>query len=450
MELLVTVIGAVLAVFLVIVIHESGHFFVAKAFGVKVLRFSIGFGKPLWSKVSKSGTEYVLAILPLGGYVKMLDDREVQVSQQESQYAYNHQPLLVRMAIVLAGPITNFLLAIVVFWIIFLMGVTYVKPIVGQVVPGSIADRSGIKQGDVIRSVQGKKVEQWQQVLTRLIEEMGRSKLKIITQAPGQTPQEHNVSLHNWRLKDIEPDPLNSVGIIPFQPPIPAIVSKVVTNSPASRSGLQEGELIIEANGQPVQDWPALAEIIRTHPNQEISLTVQKADTVRHLKVQLDNRSNKGQAVGYFGVEVKMPEWPADTLIKPHYSIISAWVPALQQAWYLTIFNGIVLAKMIGGKISLQTLGGPITIFRTAGAASQAGLKVYLGFIAFISVTLGFINILPIPGLDGGHFLFQIIEGIIRRPISERYQMLLLRLGIILIILLIAQGTINDVRRMFS
>src|ERR1700733_8027654 len=154
MELLITVIGAVLAVFLVIIIHESGHFWVAKAFGVKVLRFSIGFGKPLWSKVSRSGTEYVLAILPLGGYVKMLDDREVQVSQKDSQGAYNRQPLLVRMAIVVAGPITNFILAIFVFWIIFLMGVVYVKPIVGQVLPGSIADQSGIKSGDVIRSVQ--------------------------------------------------------------------------------------------------------------------------------------------------------------------------------------------------------------------------------------------------------------------------------------------------------
>ncbi len=261
MELLITVIGAVLAVFLVIVIHESGHFWVAKAFGVKVLRFSIGFGKPLWSKVSRSGTEYVLAILPLGGYVKMLDDREVQVSQKDSQGAYNRQPLLVRMAIVVAGPITNFILAIFVFWIIFLMGVVYVKPIVGQVLPGSIADQSGIKSGDVIRSVQGKTVVQWQQVLFRLIEGIGQDQVKMTTQTPGQTPQDHNISLKNWRLTDIEPDPLTSLGIIPFQPPnsLPLLIRLCLIPQPA-RSGLQTGEQIIQVNGQPVKNWPSLAE----------------------------------------------------------------------------------------------------------------------------------------------------------------------------------------------
>ncbi len=452
MTLLVAVIGAILAVFLVIVIHESGHFFVAKAFGVKVLRFSIGFGKPLWKHVSRSGTEYILAILPLGGYVKMLDDREMHVSKLESRRAYNQQPLLVRMAIVLAGPITNFLLAILVFWIIFLLGVSYIKPVIGQVIPQSIADHSGLQAGETIKAINTRPVGQWQQVVTQLIEQIGdHRELNITTQSPNSTVQQtHWISLAEWKLTGRQPDPLHSLGLVPFQPQFPAIIDKVMTHSPAARDGLQPSDEIIKINNQPVADWQTASEYIRHHPNEELVFTVRQGKNVREVNVQLDSQTQKGQQIGYLGVEVKAPNWPKEMIESPHYSVISAWTPAWQQTWDLIKFNWIVLGKMLSAKISLETLGGPITIFRSAGAASQAGLKVYLGFIGFISVTLGFINILPIPGLDGGHFLFQVIEGIIRRPISERYQMLMLKLGIILIILLVLQGTINDIIRLFA
>ena len=452
MTLLVTVIGAVLAVFLVIVIHESGHFFVAKAFGVKVLRFSIGFGKPIWSHISQSGTEYVIAMLPLGGYVRMLDDREMHVSQSESRRAYNRQPLPIRMAIVLAGPITNFLLAILVFWIIFLLGVVYVRPVIGQVIPQSIAEHAGLQPGDTIKAINNQPIQQWQQVLTLMVEQIGQRQQLNMTTQPGNSRvlQTRQIALQDWKLAGNQPDPLRSLGIVPFQPEFPAIVEKVEVNSPAARNGLQSGDQIIAVNNQQLADWPAVAEYIQYHPNQEITLSLKQGQTVREVNVQLDSQVRKGQPVGYLGIEVKAPSWPKEMLVAPHYSVLTAWAPAWGQAWDLTRFNWVVLGKMIQGKISLQTLGGPITIFRSAGAASQAGLKVYLSFIGFISVTLGFINILPIPGLDGGHFLFQVIEGIIRRPMSERIQMLLLRMGIILIILLLVQGTINDIMRLFS
>lgn len=445
MELFITVIGAIMAVFVVIVLHEAGHFAVAKAFGVKVLRFSIGFGKPLWSHVSRSGTEYVIALLPLGGYVRMLDDREMHVSQADSRHAYNRQPLLVRMAIVLAGPVTNFLLAVLVFWIIFLQGVAYIKPVIGKVTPQSIAEQSGLRAGDTITAINGHPIHAWQEVVTTLVGQIGdKQQIEITTQS-----QTHLLSLHDWRLKGNQPDPLENLGIVPFQPEFPAIVDKVLPASPAARNGLRAGDQIVALNKQPISDWPALADYIHHHPNQEISLTIKQNQTSRDVNIQLDNKINKGQAVGYLGVEAKSPAWPKEMLETHHYSVLSAWAPAWLQSWELTTFNAAVLGKMIQGKISVQTLGGPITIFRSAGAASQAGLQAYLNFIAFISVTLAFINILPIPGLDGGHFLFQVIEGIIRKPISERYQMFFLRIGIILIVLLILQGTVNDIMRLF-
>lgn len=451
MNLLITIIGAVLAVFLVIIIHESGHFLVAKAFGVKVLRFSIGFGKPLWSRTSRSGTEYVLGILPLGGYVKMLDDRDMHVSKAESRFAYNHQPLLARMSIVLAGPIINFLLAILVFGIIFLMGITYIKPVIGQVLPQSIAERSGLQAGDHILSINSKPIEQWGQVLIIMVEQIGEAKpLTIVTQ-PGNSRvlQTHQIFLNDWKLAGKQPDPLQSLGIIPFQPPFPAVVDKIESNSPASRSGLQPGDQVVGVDSQSMNDWSALAKYIQDHPNREVSFAVKRKDALLNINVQLDSTRLQGQAVGYLGVRVKPPHWPLEMMASSHYSVVTAWPPAWRETWNLVKFNAVILAKMITGKISLQTLGGPITVFRSAGEASQAGFKVYLAFIGFISATLGFINILPIPGLDGGHFLFQVIEGIIGRPISEKYQMLLLKVGIILIILLIVQGTINDIMRLF-
>ncbi|MBS0352201.1 MAG: RIP metalloprotease RseP [Proteobacteria bacterium] len=450
MAIALAIIGAILAVFLVIVIHEFGHFLVAKMCGVKILRFSIGFGKSLYTHVSRGGTEYVLAILPLGGYVKMLDDREFHVSQTDSQRAYNRQPLYIRMAIVLAGPVTNFLLAVVAFWIIFSMGVTYIKPVVGQVRAQSVAEQAGIKPGDTIVAIDGRKVRQWQQVMVTFIERIGWVQPVYITTEKNGVAEQHQISLKQWRISGSQPDPLDSLGITPYQPAIPAIVDKIMAHSPAQRSGLQPGDQIVKVDDHPVSDWQTVADFIKQHPNQESALTISRNNQTKLVNVQLDSQTINRQRAGYLGVIVKIPPWPAQMIDSTHYSLITAWAPALQQSWELTKFNCIVLAKMFSGKISMQTLGGPITIFRSAGAASEAGLKVYLNFIGFISVTLAFINILPIPGLDGGHFLFQLIEGLIGRPISEKYQNLLLKLGIIVIILLVLQGTVNDIIRLFQ
>lgn len=450
MGLFITVIFAILAVFVVIVLHETGHFLVAKSFGVRVLRFSIGFGKPLWSHISRAGTEYVLALLPLGGYVRLLDDREIPVSQIESRKAYNRQSVLVRMLIVLAGPVANIIVAVIVFWIIFLIGVPYVQPVVGKIVPNSIAAEAGLQPGDVIKAVNDQPVTSWQEVMMKTIEKIGNAQPLLITTRPesGGAAQTHNMMLQSWTLTGNQPDPLGSLGLIPYQPAFPAMIEKIFPHSPASRAGLQSGDEIVGLNQKNVADWPAVAEFIHNHPNQEVVLNIKRKDTVQQINVQIDGKNQQGVNVGYLGILVKQPEWPANMIGRKHYSVLSAWPPAVKETVELVVFNAIVLFKMLGGKISLGTLGGPITIFHTAYTASQAGVQSYLSFIGFISATLAFINVLPIPGLDGGHFLFQVIESIIRKPIPERYQMILLKMGIIFIILLIVQGTINDIMRM--
>lgn len=450
MSLFITVIGAIMAVFIVIVLHELGHFCVAKACGVRVLRFSIGFGKPLWSRVSRGGTKYVLAILPLGGYVKLLDDREVHVSSAESRRAYNRQPVLVRMAIVVAGPVSNLILAVIVFWFIFLLGVSYLKPVIGSVAPQSLAGHAGLQAGDTLVAINGRSVKEWQGVITSLVSQIGAREVNITTQPANHGPlQNHLLPLRDWKLSGTESDPLVSLGITPYEPAFPAVIEKVMPRSPAARNGLQASEEIVALNHQPVADWRTVSDYVHKHPNQEMTLEVKQQDgVVRNLNIQLDSRAQQGQLTGYLGVQAKIPIWPNEMILKLKYSVLSAWPPAWREAWGLVVFNWTVVGKMLSGKISLQSLGGPITIFRSAGEASQAGLAVYLSFIGFISVTLGFLNILPIPGLDGGHFLFQVIESIIRRPIPERYQMVLLKMGIVLILLLIVQGTINDVVRL--
>ncbi len=450
MELLITILGAILAIFFVILIHESGHFMMAKMLKVGVLRFSIGFGKPLWKYQSKAGTEYVLALLPLGGYVKMLDEREGNVDPVDIPKSFNRQSLVKRMAIVIAGPLMNFILAMVCFWLIYLLGVTTVKPVIGQIIPDSVAEKSGLKAGDELITVSGRPTNDWESVLSHLINQIGSHlKTTVIVLNPQSEKETYSLDLNNWKLDGKDQDPLRDIGIIPFQPKFPALIAKVLPNSPAEHADLLAKDQIVGLDNKEMKDWPSLSQEIKNRPNQEIILNLNHEGREFQKKVYLGAQQEGGKKVGYLGVAVQQPEWPKNMLHKQNYNALTAWIPAYQQTADLIGFNFIVLVKMVTGKIGLSTLGGPISIFKTAGEASQAGFKIYVSFIAFISVTLGFINILPIPALDGGHLLFQVVEGIIRRPIPDNYQNLLLRMGIILIILLILQGTINDLVRLF-
>lgn len=451
MSVVISILAAILAIFSVVIIHECGHFFVARLMGVRVLRFSIGFGKALWSKTTKAGTEFVIAILPLGGYVRMLGEGDNAPPEDLVRYAYNRKPVLARMAIILAGPLMNFLFAIFLFWIIFLSGVAHIKPTVGQVLPNSIAAQGGLKAGDVIKSIDGRKTNSWQRVVMGIITHMGdKGHMRITVMSVSHTQSKTlYLPLKNWTVKKRRPDFFKSLGIVPFRPKIPAVVDKVLNNSPAEKGGLRKGDRIIAINGKKKDNMLAVIQVIQSNPGKNVHLTILRGGKQRYLTMRAGVEKQKGQQVGFLGFMTKAPKWPSDMILRQNFSVFSAWVPAVEQTWMLTSFNAVVLAKMIIGKISLHTLGGPITIFHTAGKASQRNYRVYIGFIAFISVTLGFINLLPIPGLDGGHFLFQLIEVVFRRPVPERIQGVCVRIGIVLLIFLMLQATFNDISRLF-
>ena len=452
MHMIIAVLGAVFAIAIIIILHELGHFLVAKAFGIKILRFSLGFGKPLYKYVGKkSGTEYVLGILPLGGYVKMLDSSTVS-DPEEAKSAYDKQPLLARMAVVAAGPVANFIIALVAYWAVFMIGVVHIKPVVGRVIPQSIASDAGLKRGDELLAIDNERVHNWQQVLMALVVHVGDEENVTLKIKAAKTAVIENrvLDLSDLSLNERDPDLFSSLGVFPFVPPIKPIVGEVISGGPANQSDMTKGDIILSINGQKVDHWMQLVEAIRKIPGQSAVLEVKKDSVVRTVTLRVGTQKQGSKKTGYLGIMVKSPEIPADMLKTQQFSVFTAWLPAAAKTWQLFRFNVISVGKLITGKVSVKTLGGPITIFQAAGRASQAGIQVYLGFIAFISLTIGFINLLPIPGLDGGHLLFQVIEGIIRRPLSVRLQTIGFMVGMGCLILLMLQATVNDLLRFFT
>lgn len=453
MQLAISIIGAILAIFIIIILHEMGHFFVARWFGIKILRFSIGFGKALYKRVGKDGTEYVLAVIPLGGFVKMLGEADVKsVAPEEMHRAFGRKPLLVRIAVVLAGPLTNFILAIIVFWGAYLIGVQNLKPMVGKVMAHSFAAKAGMLSGDTIVRVGEERTHNWQQVIMALLESMGDAKQVDVWVKPKNSDQliARPFNLAQWKIDKRDPEIFATLGFFPYLPPIKPVILQVMPDSPAARAQLQPKDVIVTFNGKPVTDWMQVVKTINRLPGKDVHFTVVRGQAIQSYTVQLGSQLRNEKNVGYLGIMVVPPEYPPEMLTTERYNVLTAWVPALMNTALLLKYNAIVLAKMVTTKLSVKTMGGPISIFQAAGQATEAGWAVYLNFIGFISLTVGFINLLPIPGLDGGHLLFQVIEGIIRRPVPEKIQQYGFTLGMMFVLLIIVHATINDILRILG
>lgn len=372
MTLIVTIIAAILAIFFVVLIHELGHLLIAKVVGVKVERFSIGFGKILWS--FKGGeTEYAISALPLGGYVKMLGENDKDIPADQMHRAYQNKSILARMAIVTAGPITNFLLALVLFWMIFLPGITHIKPIIGEVTQHSIAAKGGLRAGDQILQIDKLKTPSWQRVIMALVTRMGdKEPMKVIVQ-PKQpsSPTTHSLALARWEIDPRKPDFLGSLGIAPFFPKVPPVIKTVQAGSPAERAGIKAGDEIMAIDGKPVSDWMQIIKDIQKRPKQSVLITVKRNNQTLQLTTTTGTRKMGAKQVGFLGVLVQLPPWPKSMTHKVEYSILTAWTPALTQVWSLTKLNGLILYKMVVGKVSPRSLGGPISILRIGITASS-------------------------------------------------------------------------------
>lgn len=455
MELLQTLLILIVTLGILVSVHEYGHFWVARRCGIKVLRFSVGFGKPLLSWTDRQGTEFVVAGIPLGGYVKMLDEREAPVPPEQQQYAFNRKPVSHRIATVAAGPIANFLLAIVIYWAIFLSGVSGIAPIIDSVEAGSIAEIAGLEAGQEIVAVDGEPTPTREAVHLRLLNRLGESGEVIFSvKYPGSDiVYESSAELHDWLVGEETTNMVGGVGISLYQPPLAPVVDEVVEESPAAAAGLMAGDRIVATGGIEFDDWFEWTTYVREHAETSLSLEYLR-DGVRYQTEITPKRvvAESGETYGQVGVQLRPdPDWPSwpDAMIRTFkYSLTEAAVAALTKTWEMSFFTLDAIKKMLEGLISPKNLSGPITIAKVASASAESGLEQYLGFLALLSVSLGVLNLLPIPVLDGGHILYGLIELLTGREVPERVQVLGYKLGLFIILGVMMFAIYNDISRL--
>ena len=460
LEILISIIALLITLGILVTIHEFGHFWVARRCGVKVLKFSIGFGKAVKTWVGKDGVEYVIAPIPLGGYVKMLGQEDTTVtdtnglsaSQRECSFAC--KPLWQKTAIVAAGPVANFLLAIFVFWLINISyGVSGIAPVVSNVIEGSIADAAGLQAGDEILAVDDKETIIWRQVTLQLLARLGETGEITLTVDPADSSRTRDIQvpINGWMAAETAPNPVGNLGIIQFE--IPADIAGIVPGGAAEAADLREGDKVISVDGRSIRGWTHWVEVIRANPELMLNVVVQRGGINTDLlmtpeTVTLDDGSVIG-SIGAYVQETTLAELlPPEMQRQVNYNVLSAIQPAMLETWNKSIFVLDSLKKMFVGLISVKNINGPITIAQVAGETATYGLDVYLGFLALLSISLGVMNLLPIPVLDGGHLLYYAIEAVIRRPVPERIQAFGLQLGLLLISGIMVLAIYNDVNRL--
>ncbi|MCU7933630.1 MAG: sigma E protease regulator RseP [Candidatus Thiodiazotropha sp. (ex Dulcina madagascariensis)] len=449
-SLLFTIFSFIVALAILIAVHEFGHFWVARKLGVKVLRFSIGFGRPLWKHTSKvDGTEYVIAAIPLGGYVKMLDEREAPVDPQEAQKAFNRQSLRVRSAIVVAGPLFNFLFAILAFWLIFVTGDTGLKPLVGEVESGSLAEQSGFMPGDEILSIADQPTPTWESVVyVMLSEALDSDSLPI--RVRDRDGGEHYYALHSQGLSALAEDGLllKNLGLTPDRPVLPPVIGEVISGEPAERAGLRPGDRIVSVDGTGMENWTEWVEYVRDRPEQTLQLEVERDGEPVSLEVVPAAVVGSGETYGRIGAGVRVPENLMDdyrAIVR--YGPIDAIGHSLVKTWDLSLLMLRMLGKMVIGEISVKNLSGPISIADSAGKSASYGLSYFLKFLAVVSISLGVLNLLPIPVLDGGHLFYFLIEAIQGRPLSERVMEQGQKIGLLILLAIMSLAFYIDLNR---
>ena len=459
-EFIVSVLALIVTLGILVTIHEFGHFWVARRCGVKVLRFSIGMGKAVKSWIGRDGVEYVIAPIPLGGYVKMLgqediavaDTKEIPTSQQHLCFAY--KPLWQRMAIVAAGPIANFLLAIFIYWLINISyGINGIAPVINGISEDSSADRAGLQVGDEIIAVDSEETIIWQQVSLQMLNRLGETGELVVTVNPydSSTSRDITIPIQAWLRSDVEPDPVTDLGIVRLE--IPARIAEVVTGGRAERDGLRAGDEIISVNGESILGWSHWVAVIRSNPELALDVIVKRGESEAGLEIRPELvRLSNGTAIGRIGASVQETALSEilDSEMQRHISFnaFTAIQPALQETWNNSVFVLDSIKKMVIGLISVRNINGPITIAQVAGETASYGLEVYLGFLALLSICLGVFNLLPIPVLDGGHLFYYTMEAIMGRPVPERVQTWGLQLGLSLIFGIMILAIYNDVNRL--
>lgn len=454
METLHTLFYFSVAIGILVAFHEAGHYWVARKTGVKVIRFSIGFGKKLWSyQKSPEQTEFVLAAVPLGGYVKMVDEREGEVQPEDLPYAFNRQSVGVRAAIVAAGPIFNLLLAVVLLWLVLVIGDTGIKPVIGEVPAESLAAEAGFQQGDEILSVNQKPTPIWgvvmDEVFSRAID--GETVIVVDVKTRDDQLKLRVLNLHEDDIKS--PEALNErLGLKLWSPKIPPAIGRILDDSAAQQAGLQVDDIIISADGQPIEDWQQWVDYVQARPEVTIKLLVERQGVNMTLPLTPRKLAQKeGKSIGKIGAGVKMPEGLLDDM-RVEYSLpaLEAIPVAFEKTWFYSISTLKMMGRMFVGSASVENLSGPISIAQYAGQSAEMGLTAFLRFLGLVSVSLGVLNLLPIPVLDGGHLLFYFFEAVKGSPVSERLQLYFQNVGIFLLISLMSLALVLDLGRLLQ
>ena len=454
MSLLFTLAAFAATLGILIVVHEYGHYIVARWCGVRVLRFSVGFGKPLLTKkFAPDGTEWVLAAFPLGGYVKMLDEREGQVAPADLPYAFNNQSIYRRSAIVLAGPLANLILAVVLYWFLFAYGVPGIKPILGEVPFSTPAASASLLRGDTITRVGDEPVATWQDVRWVLLQHaVQKTVVEIETRNERGETALHRLDLGSLDANDLENDFLGKLGLTRFRPDLPAKIGKLLSGGVAARAGLMVGDEVLSVNQNPLKDWEELVQWVRQNPGLPLKLGIKRGAGIFQVELIPDAVKENGlAAVGKIGASPMMDPSLFEKLVtEVRYPIHTAFVRALGKTWDTSLFSLKMLGKMVTGQVSWKNISGPITIADYAGQSAHLGWVPYISFLALISISLGVLNLLPIPLLDGGHLMYYMVEMIKGSPVSERTMEIGQQIGIAILLTLMLFAFYNDINRLIT
>ncbi len=453
MTLLHTVVAFIVALGVLIVVHEYGHYLVARLCGVKVLRFSVGFGRPLFTwRRGRDQTEWVIAAIPFGGYVKMLDEREAPVAPADLGRAFNRQSVGARLLIVVAGPLFNFLFAIVVYAGLYMHGVPEARPVLAEPPPATLARAAGFRGGDLVRAVDGQEVATWQELRWRVLQgALQRQRLNVEVINERDQISSLVLDLGAFPAAEVESDALERIGLGLFRPKLAPVLGQVVAGSAAERAGLAAGDRVTHAEGRTLATWDDLVQAVRRRPQQPLRLGIERAGVSMQVEVTPDAVSENGVRIGRIGAAPEIPaSHAARILVQVRHGPLASLTHAIKKTWDISVFSLKMLGMMLLGEVSWKNLSGPVTIADFAGQSAQLGWIPYLTFLALISISLGVLNLLPIPPLDGGHLMFYLLEAVKGSPASERAMDVGQRVGIALLLTLMAFAFYNDLTRLFA
>ena len=445
-----SLLAFIVAISILVAVHEYGHYIVGRWTGMKVLRFSIGFGKPLWTRIGagEDQTEYCISAIPLGGYVRFLDGREGPVDARDEGRAFNQRPIPARIIVLLAGPLFNFLFAILAYWALFVYGVPTLRPAIGDVEPGTYAADAGLAFGDRIIAVGDAATPDWESALVAMLDGIiadGRVVLRVEDEDGGQRSAMIDVGGDAARLT--EPGMLfDGLGFKPWQPP--AVVGEVASGGAAEAAGVRTDDRIVQIDGEVIASFSDLRTVVSARPDMAVVITVERGADILQLDVVIGSDSRDGQRVGLLGVGAAANT--ADYFYLRKYGPLDSIAPATARMWTSTMFTLRMLGRMVTGDVSIKNISGPINIAQFAGASAQAGISNFLGFLAIVSISLGVLNLLPVPVLDGGQIVYQLVEWLKGSPMSERAQLAGQQVGILALVLLMSFAFYNDIARILG